>query len=177
MSFMLATLSTNAQQVEQMIHARPMSFSGSVDATAIFYNANGIPNRYLPFNYVLSGSPVISVYGWQIPFSFIIGKQQNSFTQPFNQFGMSPTYKWITIHAGYRSLNFSLFTLAGHTFLGAGVELTPGKFRFAAMYGQLNKATPLDTAQALYLSTFSYKRMGMDVKVGYGTQNNFIDDG
>ncbi|MBS1598598.1 MAG: hypothetical protein JST75_10275 [Bacteroidetes bacterium] len=165
----------HAQQVEQMIHAKPFVLSGSVDATAIFYNANGIPNRYLPFNYVITGSPVISIYGWRIPFSFIIGKQQNSFSQPFNQFGMSPTYKWITVHAGYRSLNFSPFTLAGHTFLGGGVELNPGKFRFAVMYGQFNKATSLDTAQSLYFSNFSYRRTGGAIKIGYGTQNNFID--
>ena len=158
-----------------MIHAKPFVLSGNLDATAIFYNANGIPNRYLPFNYVITGSPVISLYGWQIPFSFIIGKQQSNFAQPFNQFGLSPSYKWITVHAGYRNLNFSPFTLAGHTFLGGGVELTPGKFRFAFMYGQFNKATAFDTAQNLYFSNFSYKRTGMAVKIGYGTENNFID--
>src|SRR5689334_20763279 len=157
---LIATMSLRAQQVEKMIDAKPVVVSGSFDATAIFYQANGITDRYLPFNYVISGTPVISFYGWQIPFSIIIGKQQSSFTQPFNQFGMSPSYKWITIHAGYRNLNFSPFTLAGYTFLGGGVELTPGKFRFAAMYGQFNKATSFDTAQSLYFSNFSYRRTG-----------------
>ncbi len=171
----VSAIKANGQNVEQMIHSKPVTFSGNVDATAIFYHANGIPNRYLPFNYVITGSPAISVYGWQIPFSFIVGKQQSAFTQPFNQVGLSPTYKWVTIHAGYRNLSFSPFTLAGHTFLGAGIELTPGKFRFAAMYGQFNKATALDTAQSIYFSSFSYKRTGMAVKIGYGTQNTFID--
>ena len=164
-----------AQNIEQMLHAKPAVLSGNMDATAIFYNAHGIPNRYLPFNYVISGSPVISLYGWQIPFSFLIGKQQSNLTQPFNQFGLSPSYKWITLHAGYRSLNFSPFTLAGYTFLGGALELNPGKFRFAAMYGQFNKATSLDTAQSLYFSNFTYKRTGMAIKVGYGTENSFID--
>jgi hypothetical protein len=164
-----------AQQVEQMIHARPVTLSGSLDATAIFYHANGIPDRYLPFNYVIAASPVLSIYSWRIPFSFVFSKQQSSFTQPFNQFGLSPSYKWITVHAGYRNLSFSPLTLAGHTFLGGGIELNPGKFRFAAMYGQLNKATAFDTAQSLYFANFSYRRMGMAVKVGYGTQYSFID--
>ena len=163
------------QQVERMLHARPVEISGSVNVTSIFYNARGIPNRYLPFNYVISGSPVLSIYGMQIPVSFVIGKQQSNFTQPFNQFGMSPTYKWITVHAGYRSLVFSPYTLAGHTFLGAGLELNPGKFRFAAIYGQFNKATSLDTAQSLYFSNFSYKRTGMSVRIGYGTENSHFD--
>jgi len=39
---------------------------------------------------------------------------------------MSPYYKWITIHVGYRNINYSQFTLAGHTILGAGIELHPG---------------------------------------------------
>lgn len=172
---LIGSTSLRAQQVEQMIHAKPVVLSGSLDATAIVYQANGIADRYIPFNYVISGAPVISVYGWQIPFSITLGKQQSSFTQPFNQFGMSPSYKWITIHAGYRNLNFSPFTLAGYTFLGGAIELTPGKFRFAAMYGQFNKATSLDTAQSLYFSNFSYRRTGMAVKIGYGTQNSFID--
>jgi len=170
----VATLST-AQRVEQMMQARPVLLSGSMDATTIFYHASGITPRYPSFNYVVTGSPVISLYGWSIPFSFVIGKEQNSFSQPFNQFGLSPSYKWITIHAGYRNLNFSPYTLAGHTFLGGGVELNPGKFRFAVIYGQFNRATSLDTAERLYFSTFSYRRTGMAVKVGYGSPNNYID--
>jgi hypothetical protein len=163
------------QQVEQMIKAKPVGFSGSFDATTIFYGADGIPNRYLPFNYVITGSPTLSLYGIQIPFSFIIGKQQSSFTQPFNQFGLSPSYKWITLHAGYRNLTWSPLTLGGHTFLGAAVELNPGKFRLGAMYGQLNKATALDTTQTLYFSNFNYRRTGMAARIGYGTEQSFFD--
>ena len=166
---------TAAQRVEQMIHAKPVLVSGSMDATTIFYQASGITPRYPSFNYVVTGSPVISVYGWSIPFSFVIGKEQNSFSQPFNQIGLSPTYKWITIHAGYRNLSFSPYTLAGHTFLGGGMELNPGKFRFAFIYGRFNRATPLDTAERLYFSSFSYRRTGMSVKIGYGSSNNYID--
>jgi hypothetical protein len=78
-----------AQQVEKMLSSRPVVLSGKINVTGIFYDAHGIPNRYLPFNYVISGSPVLSLYGMQIPVSFVIGKQQSSFMQPFNQFGMS----------------------------------------------------------------------------------------
>lgn len=172
---LFACIRIQAQSIEQMIASKPVIFSGNVDVSTTFYHASGIPNRYLPFNYVVSGSPVISLYGMQVPFSFVVGKQQSSFMQPFNQFGLSPTYKWITVHGGYRNLTYSPLTLAGHTFLGAGVDLMPGKFRFSAMYGQFNKATPLDTAQSLYLSNFSYKRTGMTVRVGYGTDNNYFD--
>lgn len=164
-----------AQDVEKMLAAKPVAFSGSLNVTSIFYNAKGIPNRYLPFNYVITGSPVLSIYGFQVPVTFTIGKQQSNFTQPFNQFGLSPTYKWVTLHAGYRNLFFSPYTLAGHTFLGGGVELNPGKIRLAAIYGQFNKATIGDTAQSLLFSNASYKRTGMSARIGYGTENNFVD--
>ncbi|MBK6370290.1 MAG: hypothetical protein IPF64_10820 [Flavobacteriales bacterium] len=36
-------------------------------------------------------------------------------------------------------MNFSELTMSGQRFFGAGVELTPGHFRFAAMYGRLRK--------------------------------------
>ena len=163
------------QQVDKMLQSAPVAVSGNLQLTSIFYHANGIPNRYLPFNYVISGTPVLSIYGFQIPVSFVIGKQQSSFTQPFNQFGLSPSYKWLTLHAGYRNLVFSPYTLAGHTFLGGGLELNPGKWRFAAIYGQFNKAALLDTAQRIYLSNFSYKRTGMAVRLGYGTENNYFE--
>jgi hypothetical protein len=176
LSLSLACLSTiSAQKIESMLTAKPVQFSGSVGINTIFYHASGIPNRYLPFSYVISGSPTLSIYGVQIPFSFVIGTQQSSFTQPFNEFGMSPSYKWITVHGGYRNVMFSPYTLAGHTFLGGGIELNPGKIRFGFIYGRFNKATALDTAQTLYFSNFSYKRMGMSVKVGYGTDNNYFD--
>src|SRR5512139_3669114 len=88
---------SHAQEVEKMLHAKPVVFSGNLSATAIFYNARGIPNRYLPFNYVIAGSPVLSIYGIEVPVTFVIGKQQSNFTQPFNQFGLSPSYKWVTV--------------------------------------------------------------------------------
>jgi hypothetical protein len=175
LSLSVLTGRSYTQEVEKMLQAKPVAFSGNLSVTSIFYNARGIPNRYLPFNYVITGSPVLSIFGIQVPVTLTIGKQQSSFTQPFNQFGLSPSYKWVTVHAGYRNLFFSPYTLAGHTFLGAGVELNPGKFRLAAIYGQFNKATLQDTAQSLLFSNLSYKRTGMSARIGYGTENNFFD--
>lgn len=167
--------SLHAQDLAQMKNAKPFDIQGDLQARAIFYNVNGIAPRYLPFNYLISGSPTVSIYNIQIPIYFSISRQQSSFTQPFNQFGLSPTYKWITLHGGYRNLQYSPFTLAGHTFLGGGVDLHPGKLRVSAMYGRFNKATVLDTLQGLYTENFSYKRMGYAAKVGYGTDKSFID--
>ncbi|MCX6271326.1 MAG: hypothetical protein NTU44_08945, partial [Bacteroidetes bacterium] len=99
--------------------------------------------------------------------------QDRSFTQPFNQYGVSPTYKWITIHAGYRNIFFSPYTLAGATIYGCGIELHPGTFRFGAIYGRLQKAVEEDTTNQQCQP--AYKRTGYSIKLGLGTDLYFID--
>ncbi|MGE8377958.1 MAG: hypothetical protein ACN6PN_06385, partial [Sphingobacterium sp.] len=163
-----------AQELSNITKEKPFRFDGNVELRGMFYHASGIADRMEPVNYLISGSPTISLYGWRIPFSFTLSKKQSSFQQPFNQFGLSPTYKWITLHAGYRNVTFSPYTLAGHTILGGGVELHPGKLRFGLMYGRLNRATVIDTA-SMSLVPYSFTRKGLAVKLGYGTSANFFD--
>lgn len=163
-----------AQDLSNLKDQKPLGFNGGLELRGIYYNANGIANRREPFTYLLSGSPTVSLYGWSIPFSFMLSKDERSFRQPFNQFGMSPTYKWITLHAGYRNVTFSPFTLAGHTMLGGGFEINPGKLRAGFMYGRLNRATVIDTTtQALV--PFSFSRTGMAGKLGFGSATNYFD--
>ena len=164
-----------AQDLEQITQQKPFEIHGGIDARMMVYDAHGITPRYLPFNYYLTGSPVLSVYGIEIPVYFSFSRQQNSWSQPFNQFGLSPHYKWITLHAGYRNLQYSPFTLAGHTFLGGGVDLSPGKWRVSGMYGRFNKATVLDTLQGIYIENFSFKRTGYAMKIGYGVPDRYVD--
>lgn len=116
-----------AQDFSNFRELKPFTYSGTVEARSMFYNATGIANRRQPLSYLFSGSPTIGIYGFQIPVSFSFSESDRSFRQPFNQFGMSPNYKWITLHAGYRNLSFSPYTLGGHTMLGGGFELNPGK--------------------------------------------------
>ena len=76
----------------------------------------------------------MKIYGVEIPFSLTVSEQERSFRQPFNQFGITPTYKWAKAHLGYSNLTWSPFTWSGQTVLGGGVELNPGKFRFGMRY-------------------------------------------
>lgn len=164
----------HAQDLGNIGNQKPVSISGSVQAQGIFYNMSGIDARRQPFTYFLTGAPTISLYGIEIPISFTISEADRSFRQPFNQYGMSPTYKWITLHLGYRDVQFSPYTLGGHTMYGVGVELRPGKLRAGFMYGRLNSATTIDTTtQALV--PFSFSRKGYAAKLGYGTDRNFFE--
>ncbi|MBO0952971.1 hypothetical protein [Fibrella forsythiae] len=156
--------------------ANYVKVSGGLNAYAGFYTANGIEARNQTAPFGLSGQVTISLpQGISIPITAVLGNQGASFSvrQPFNQFGISPTYKWLTVHGGYRNVTFSPFTLAGHTFLGGGVEANPGKLRLGAVYGKFNNAISGTLADANVLP--SYGRRGYAVKLGYGKPGNYID--
>ncbi len=167
--------SAEAQDLETIGKQKPLKFSGSLGVFADGYSVSGIPPRSTPFNWRLTGSPTVSVFGISFPFYFNIGSQQRSFTQPFNQYGVSPKYKWITAHLGWRNLSYSQYTLGGLVFYGAAVELNPGKFRFSAMYGRFNKAIREDTTQQFIQAIPAFKRTGFGARIGFGTTQNFLD--
>lgn len=164
----------SAQDLGNLNTDDPIKVSGNLNVRTIFYNANGIENRRRPFSYIINGGPTVSIYDFHIPISFVFSEQERNFRQPFNQIGMSPTYKWVTVHAGYRNITFSPYTMAGHTILGAGVELNPGLLRFGFLYGRLNRATAVDTTSGS-LEPFAFTRRGYALKAGVGKEDRFID--
>ena len=174
MLFTVGGLTSYAQDFSNVKGQKPFSMSGSMEGRGTMYRASGIADRRQPFSYLLNGAAAVSIYGLNIPFSISYSDVDRSFSQPFNQFGMSPTYKWITLHGGYRNIDYSPYTLGGHTMLGAGFELRPGKFRIGLMHGRLNRATAVDsTTQSLVPISFS--RIGTAAKVGFGTDKSFIE--
>nr|WP_121273793.1 hypothetical protein [Pedobacter schmidteae] len=165
-----------AQDIEQLVKQKPFSINGTLGLGIGTYNSSGIPARQRAFSYLFNGSPTISIYGVSFPFSVVVSDQQRGFTQPFNQYGISPTYKWITIHAGWQSIQWSPYTLAGYNFLGGGVELNPGKLRLGFIYGRFNKAIEEDpNLVSAFSQTPAYRRMGYSAKVGFGTERNHMD--
>jgi hypothetical protein len=165
-----------AQDLGALAKQKPFSINGSLGLGFGTYTVNGIPTRQRQYSYMISGAPTISIYGVAFPFSVVVSDQQRSYTQPFNQYGISPTYKWATLHAGWRSLTFSEFTLAGHNFLGGGVELNPGKLRLGFIYGRFNKSIAEDLNQPLaFAQQPAYKRTGYSAKIGVGTERNHFD--
>lgn len=163
-----------AQNIENIPNEKPFKFSGNISAQMLAYTTTRDNPSRDPFVWTLSGSPTLSIYGINIPFSFTVSQKHSEFSQPFNQFGMSPYYKWLTVHAGYRNVTFSRYTLAGHTFLGGGVEARPGNFRFGFVMGRFMKAVEDDSLNLHYVIP-AFRRPGYSVKVGYGTQSNYLD--
>lgn len=125
--------------------------------------------------YELSGSlTLIARSGWTVPVRFNGNSETNRYSQPYNQIGVSPHFRdWLVLHAGYCNVVFSPFALAGHTFLGAGVELNPGLLRVGAVVGRFSRATDADDADPDRVASF--RRWGYSAKLGVGNARNYLD--
>jgi len=164
-----------SQSIENIGKQTPFKVSGTIGTRGTYFNADGrIANRE-PFSWAIYGNPTVSIYGVDIPFSFTFSEQQRDFRQPFNQFGLSPTYKWATMHLGHRNLKWSDYSLAGHNFFGAGFELTPKNFRIGAIIGRFIKPIEASNNTNVSYQTPAFKRTGSAFKLGYGTKNNYAD--
>jgi hypothetical protein len=156
----------------------PLEFGGGISADFGVYSASGVAARQSPLGWTVAGDATPSIVGISLPFSFVLSQNERSFRQPFNQFGISPSWRWATLHLGFRNLSWSPYTVGGHTFLGAGVELNPGILRLGAMYGRLRRAVAEDTATAPPDSVDqepTFRRTGWAVKLGLGRPSNFVD--
>lgn len=168
------SINLNAQDIEEVINANPLVVNGGVSFNQIGnYSPQDTTGSIDPYSYFLSGNINANLYGViNLPFSFAFTNSEisHSLPQPFNRFSLSPSYKWITAHIGYASMNFSPYTLAGHEFLGVGLELSPSNsLKISTMYGRLKKSVAPDT-----LGTQpSFKRMGSGLKLDY--MNKKID--
>jgi len=172
--FLITTVALHAQSLSDLKNTKPFTVNGSLGLNTSFYNASGIPDRQTPFALGVNANATLTVYGISMPFSFTwYSNEKAGFRQPFNQFGISPTYRWLTLHLGYRNVSFSELTLNGHTFLGAGLEARPGKFRLAAVYGKFNETSQYDLLMADSIPKLT--RLGWAGKIGYGTEKTFVD--
>jgi hypothetical protein len=177
--------------IAKVLKGDPLSLQGNIGANFRSYSAWGIDSRQTPFSSTISANATIQSFQFSIPFSFLLNNLSSpSATTPFaggyfkdffknqkdrlSRFGASPHRGWFRAHLGDRYMSFSEYTMNNHNFRGAGVELTPGKFRFSAMGGRLAKAEPRNLAinQPNFLE---YERLGWGAKAGYGDAQNFVE--
>ena len=117
-------------------------------------------------------------FGMTFPFTLVVSEQERRFSQPFNQYGVSPYYKSLKLHLGYRNVRFSDYTLGGANFLGAGVEYTPKNIRLGFVYGQFARPVNEDaTGQDIRYQYIRpvYQRIGWAAKVGVGSPKSYVD--
>ncbi len=155
-----------SQQLDQIGKKGGVKVNGGINMNHVYKtNVSGDIN---PYSVVLSGNVNTSIYGMSVPLTFTWSNNQWTYTQPFNQFSLSPSYKWITAHLGWSSMSFSPYSLNGHSFSGVGVDLTPNdKFKLSVMYGRLLKESKGDTIQGF---NPQYRRMGTGFKTQYNLE-------
>ena len=158
-----------------------LSIKGGVSTELSFNYGEGDQTSINPFNYRVSGELNFSMYGLNLPLSVNFANKRFAYNYnlppielPSYSFaGLSPSYKWATLHVGDRAMTFSPYTLSGHGFRGLGTELKPGKFFIAAMYGRLQRADAQDLNSVLDIDPL-YRRMAWSTKLGYDTGDDHI---
>jgi hypothetical protein len=177
-ALIMFTFTGNAQQVkldnlkEQYKKDNALNINGNVAANAVFFNGSNAMRD--PFTWVLSGNVNFSFFNqFNLPFSFNFNNLGGNYTYPTmpNRLSLHPSYKWVAGHIGDVSMTFSPYTLNGHQFTGAGVDLTPENFpvKLSLMYGRLLKATEYNPDERLNMP--AYKRMGYGAKALYDKKN------
>jgi hypothetical protein len=118
---------------------KSMKLTGGLNSS-LMYNtsSDGSGGNRDPFTMIIGGNLNLFYKGFNVPLSFSYSNAQVTVTPPvfFNKFSISPTYKWVTLHLGTSSMEFSNYSLNNHQFDGVGVELTPGKFKIKSLYGR-----------------------------------------
>ncbi|MBC8054607.1 MAG: hypothetical protein H7Y13_16225 [Sphingobacteriaceae bacterium] len=170
------SLSANAQRLDAIGKADPLKISGSFSTNQIAYFGGGNGNGRDPYTLFVTGNLNLDIYGWAVPLGFSISNQSKGrFQQPFNQYSLHPSYKWVTAHVGYTSMSFSSYTLNNHLFSGVGADLAPkGPFKFNLMYGRLQKAVVTDSSTVNGSIDPAFKRMGYGLKGTYSRKRDFL---
>ncbi|MCC6752828.1 MAG: hypothetical protein IT266_02470 [Saprospiraceae bacterium] len=128
--------------------------------------------------YLASFRGNLELFTIQIPIhlTFRTGRFTAGFSNPFVRFGLSPSYRWVKLHLGHRVMQFSNYSLNGITFLGAGVEMTPGLFRFSGMYGTVKTPNYHLDSLAFYSHLIQdYRRSIYGINLGFGKERRHID--
>ena len=154
---------TFAQDIEAIAKAPILTTNGGISFSQIANYAPQNPNID-PYALYLAGNLTFNAFGVaSVPMSFAYTNQQLSkdVSLPFNRFSIAPSYKWIKVYAGYTSMQFSPYSLAGHEVFGGGIELTPNNsWRISAIFGRLKKPNSAENDP-------SYRRMGGGLSVEY----------
>lgn len=159
--------SVDVEDLVNIKKKKPFKLNGNISAGSTWFTSNQSQGRQA-FTYQLVGSVNVSLYELvNIPLTFNFNNYGAGFSYPSlpNRLSLHPSYKWMRAHIGDVSMSFSPYTLSGHQFTGAGVELTPGKWQIAAMGGRLLKKVEYNPELPYLMPT--YNRYGYAVKSRY----------
>lgn len=174
-SMLVLITKANTQDLENLDEIPLIRTSGGVGFRAMYTETNDPTNQRDPWFWQFNANLNLNLLGViDAPFSLVLNSQENQVNQPAlpTQFGLSPTYKSISAHAGYRTMRFSDYSLGGLMFLGGGVEIKPKDHWLSgsAMYGRFSEA--LQPVEGLGLG--QYERKGYGLKLNAGDNKNYV---
>jgi hypothetical protein len=169
----------HTQDLEELPDSLYFKANGGINLGLSAYAANGMNARRDPFSYVLNANLVINISdAISMPFSATLSSGSKTFSQPrYNIVGISPKYKAVTVHAGYRNMQFSSYTLNGISFFGLGVEVAPEEsfWKFKALGGRFAKGIPFNDEITGKIELPSYQRMGWGSMLTLGNKDYSAD--
>lgn len=162
----------HAQDLGNISKKDIFKISGGVGFQTTSYTAMGIKAKRDPFLWQANINLNLNVLGIiSAPFTATFSSQNAELNtpQPFNNFGISPKYKAVTAHLGYRSMNLSEFSLNGSQFFGVGLEVAPKNsfVKGKALYGQFAKPVFFNP-DGTVATTPSYARHGWGGGLTFG---------
>lgn len=170
---MLAYSNSYSQDIENINKEDIVKISGGLGFRSTAYSAFGMPVNRDPFLMQVNLNLNVNILGIiSMPFSASFSNQGSDYKtpQPFNTFGMSPKYKAVTLHLGYRSINLSEFSLNGSQFLGVGVEIMPEEsfVKGKVLWGQFAKPVYFNPDGTI-ATTPSFARYGWGMGLALGS--------
>lgn len=88
---------------------------------------------------------------------------------PLNMVGIAPKYKWAQVLLGSQVPQYSELSVGDLYVFGAGISLTPGKFRFSCFAGSSQLAVEEDTTKNIQ---GIYARKIYSAKIGFGHEDS-----
>lgn len=170
MLFLMIGLTTHAQDLNRIGKKDMLKLNGGIQVNSIYLNTNNPASKREPFSLFTTGNFNADFLGWSFPFSFSLSKHSQTYTQPFNQIRLNPQYKWIKVFTGWNNFSFSPYTLSGYPVLGGGIELSPRRLLFKAVFGQFKKAVPYDVSTD-NADGMSFRRTGFGTQIKWKAQH------
>ena len=165
-----------SQDFSGFTKVKPFDWSASINAGLTSVNSNSNKALYSPFAYSFGINSSLSVYGFDLPFSFIFRDRQASYGASFSRFSLSPSYKWAKLYLGHSQLEYNKYLLSGMQVYGVGVEINPGVFRFAVISGKVYNPKILSDTLTQHSGIINpYCRKLTAFKLGIGNNRNYID--
>gem|GEM_PF-764896 len=164
-----------AQDLSGLGGRTPLTITGTIGTHNTFYHSSNPYQFRSPLTNTLFANLNFDVYGMQIPLSFHFSNESRDFSHPFARFGMSPRYRNLQVHLGYRNMNFSQFTYSSLSFLGAGVDYQYRLLRVAVFTGSLNQSSEYGHGELTPARPNMYHRPAYGIKLGVGNARNYFD--